>query len=172
VKPRRDGTAGSLKLLKCHLWMCWICRSSRACRNVILKSLGRAEVAGCCRRMKYGKTPKMYGKNYQTRKWPPHMFKLTGLQTKLSKQKAITNFCFSKRDGIMDYANYFLPSAHRGILFLYAFMPSAHVCSRSANENARVIVCRIRMLSLTSDLLSDGVAELSRVKTTVKSLKK
>jgi hypothetical protein len=26
------------------------------------------------------------------RKWPPHMFKLTGLQTKLSKQKAITNF--------------------------------------------------------------------------------
>jgi hypothetical protein len=47
----------------------------------------------------------LYGKNYQTRKWPPHMFKLTGLQTKLSKQKAITNFCFSKRDGIMDYAN-------------------------------------------------------------------
>jgi hypothetical protein len=46
----------------------------------------------CCRRMKYGKTPKMYGKNYQTQKWPPHVFKLTGLQTNLSKQKAITNF--------------------------------------------------------------------------------
>jgi hypothetical protein len=29
-----------------------------------------------------------------------------------------------------------------------------------------------RVLWLTSDLLSDGVAELSRVKTTVKSLKK
>jgi hypothetical protein len=28
----------------------------------------------------------------ETRKWSPHMFKLTGLQTKLSKQKAITNF--------------------------------------------------------------------------------
>jgi hypothetical protein len=41
--------------------------------------------------MKYGKTPKMYGNNYQTRKWPPHMFKLSGSQTKLSKQKAITN---------------------------------------------------------------------------------
>jgi hypothetical protein len=58
------------------------------------KSLESAKVAGCCRRMKYGKTPMMYRLIYQTRKYPPHtgMSKLTGLQTKLSEQKAITNF--------------------------------------------------------------------------------
>jgi hypothetical protein len=31
--------------------------------NVMFKSLGGAEVAGCCRRIKYGKTPKKYGTN-------------------------------------------------------------------------------------------------------------
>jgi hypothetical protein len=41
----------------------------------------RSPNGGTAGRLKYGKTPKMYGKNYQTRRWPPHMFKLTGLQT-------------------------------------------------------------------------------------------
>jgi hypothetical protein len=45
-----------------------------------------SKVSGCCRRMKYGKTHKMHGKNFQTQKGPPHMSMLTALQTKLSEQ--------------------------------------------------------------------------------------
>jgi hypothetical protein len=40
-------------------------KTKRHIRNVIFKSLGSAEVAGCCRRMTHRKTPNMYGTNLE-----------------------------------------------------------------------------------------------------------
>jgi hypothetical protein len=64
----------------------------KICWEALELHIHRWWCASTIRRRTYGKTQNMCGTNYQARKWPLHMFNLTGLHTKLSKQRAITNF--------------------------------------------------------------------------------